>query len=236
MLVRGNSLVTAFAVRNDSPITSLAQVKGKRVASEYSGNVIIKQVTSAYLASAGLSLGDVQPVPVSDFSAGLRALREGRVDAAFVGDPMTATTLELDAAVSIRALSFADTPPERIKEIPQKTLDELRKFVPAAVPAGRPRGDGMLKDDTTLVSYPLVLGASARLSDEAAYVVTRGIYEHYQELGQYHHWLKEWTPETMLDPSPPAPYHPGAVRFFKAIGRWNAQLDAAQQRLLGAGR
>ncbi len=75
--------------------------------------------------------------------------------------------------------------------------------------------------------------ASAKLSADAAYEITKTLYENDKELWPLHMFLKEWTQKTMFEPNPPAPYHEGAVRFWKKKGLWTPEAEANQKRLLG---
>jgi len=89
-----------------------------------------------------------------------------------------------------------------------------------------------LKEDYTSVKHPNGVAASAHLSNETVYVVTKTLWKHYKELHPYHVWLKQWRPKQMFDPNPIIPYHPGAVKFFKEAGVWTSQVEKKQKELL----
>lgn len=232
LIVLGNSPIVTFGVLRDSPIKSLADLKGKRVASGYGGSQVISRYLDNYLFSVNFTWNDVQPVPVPDYVSGMRALREGRTDAAFLSDPNTALPLEVDAAVGLRPLNFADMPPAKVNEIPKNVLDNLSKTLPSASPAIGHKGYGYLKEDATMLKVGIYLATSTDVDEKIIYDVTKALFEKDTELAQYHPWLKDWKAATMANEDPPAPYHEGAVRYLKETGRWTPKLEANQKRLL----
>ncbi len=75
------STVYDYAVRGDSPVKSLSELKGKRigVVSMAAGNIMM---TKAQFKEQGLSIpGDVTLVPVGSGPAAWKQLQEGKVDA-----------------------------------------------------------------------------------------------------------------------------------------------------------
>jgi len=113
VLVRGHGNPTIpLVVSVDSGITSIKDLKGKRVASGYGSFITGKLSISAALESVGLTWNDVKEIPVADPSSAIRALQERRVDASFGGTPTGALNLEIDAAIPLHALNFGDLPPE----------------------------------------------------------------------------------------------------------------------------
>lgn len=229
-LVFGNDIVTAgFTVRADSGIKSISDLKGKRVASGYSGDSSAL-VLEIQLKSVGLTWDDVQKVPVADTNTGLAALREKRVDAAFTGLPTVAGFLEVHQAVGLRALNLADTPANEINNISKEFKNQMQSIYPGTEPVVY-KG-GFVEEDTILIKYPLVLIASAKLSDEVAYEVTKTLFENYEKLKPTFVWFQTWEPKRMFNNNPSVPYHEGAVKYFKEQGLWNNEIEQRQQELL----
>ena len=224
LLQRGVPIWNGMIVRQDSPIKSIAELKGKRVSSGYGGNFIITKITEGILATAGLTPADTIPVPVASFVGGQEAFREGRVDSIFAGTPATAATVETAAAVGARYLPLPKT---------QEAVERCRRAVPGCEFTVLKAGYGILKEDTVLMGYyTYVVGHADALSEAAAYQIARTLWERYKELWPIHLTLKEWQPETMVDSDPGIPYHPGAVRFYKEAGVWPRDLEQKQERLL----
>jgi sulfonate transport system substrate-binding protein len=88
----------ALVVRSDSPIRSIAELKGKKVATLRGGNV--HELLVLILASAGLKLSDVEFVNLGLDDMGT-ALLKGDIDAALVWDPVF---VRLDTTGKIRVL------------------------------------------------------------------------------------------------------------------------------------
>ncbi|MFC1893513.1 TAXI family TRAP transporter solute-binding subunit [Chloroflexota bacterium] len=235
LVVFGNWLqgVIGLMVRQDSGILSIAELKGRRVSGDYPGNPLTQALITAWLVSVGLSWDDVNMVPAPGILDGVADLRERRVDATFGGVPFAAYTQELHAAVPIQILDFGDTPPINVDRIPQQLIDEIRRemFPVFEVDTFGPAPPVAPKKYTTL-KHPNNILASADLSEQAVYLITKALFENYEELGPYHNWFKQWKPETMFDSTPDLPYHPGSVRFFKEIGVWTAETEQIQQALL----
>jgi TRAP transporter TAXI family solute receptor len=233
MVMYGNLLpVAPLVVRNDSDIKSTKDLKGKRVASEYGGNASMREIVTAALASVGLTWNDVKPVPVPDAASGMTAVQEGRADAACGGTPTHATAMQVDAAVGLRMLNFGDLPPEQANNPPKELVDILQQHQPGAT-IYLQKKEGFLKSDATSFHYPEVLVASSKVSPDVIYQVTKALYEYDKELQPVHAWTKDWKQETMFNPNPSIPYHEGAVRFWKEIGKWTPEAEANQQKLLG---
>lgn len=105
LIMRGSPLSVSLVVRKDSPLKTIQDVKGKRVAGEYPANIAIWFHVYTELANAGLTWDDVKVVPVPAVNDGVDALVQGRADAAnhAIG---VAKVKEADAAVGVRYLSL----------------------------------------------------------------------------------------------------------------------------------
>lgn len=224
LVQRGVPIWNGMIVRQDSPVKSVAELKGKRVGSGYGGNFIINKNIEAMLATVGLTPADTIPVPVASFMGGQEAFREGRADSIFAGTPATAATVESAAAVGARYLPLPKT---------REALEKCRRIVPGCEFTVMKAGYGILKEDTPAMGYyNYIVGHADALSEAAAYRIARTLWEHYKELWPIHVTLKAWQRATMVDPDPGVPYHPGAVRFYKEVGLWSRDLEQKQERLL----
>src|SRR3989304_6642185 len=63
ILLVGGSLQLGFFVRKDSPIRTAADLRGKRIPTDFPGTPIVAIGSKAYLASAGLTYSHIVPVP-----------------------------------------------------------------------------------------------------------------------------------------------------------------------------
>src|SRR5690606_35629306 len=102
-------LPMAIYVPIDSPIQSIADLRGKRVPTGFAGQKTLRPLIDALLATADLSVNDLEQVRVPNVVGGANAFIEGKADAFFfaVG---AAKVREADAAVGgLRALPVPDT-------------------------------------------------------------------------------------------------------------------------------
>ena len=83
-----------------------------------------------------------------------------------------------------------------------------------------------------LIAYPSVMVSTSETSEDVVYTVTKATWENYEEMHAVHPWWDGWTREEMVPVKPAAPYHDGAIKFFKEIGVWTEEHQAAQDELL----
>ena len=235
-LIRHGNWLTGVAgiiVRGDSGIEKIGDLRGKRVAGDYGPNPVSGAPVTAWLQSGGLTWNDVKKVPVSSITEGINELRAGRIDACFGGSVMASYFQELAAAVPVRVLPFADTPVDKISQISQPLVDKIKKeTLPIfEITTYGPFGKIVSKKYVT-IRFPAWLMASTHIPAETVYEITKTLATHYKELAPYHSWMKQWTPENMVDATPEVPYHDGAIRFYKEKGLWTKDLEQQQEALL----
>lgn len=88
------------------------------------------------------------------------------------------------------------------------------------------------------VKVPALLAEIAVRADfpeDLAYLLIKTLMESEKELANVHSVGKEWTISNTLR-TPPAPFHSGAVKYFKEKGFWNPTLERYQEKLLGMGK
>ncbi|MDC3411902.1 TAXI family TRAP transporter solute-binding subunit [Terrihalobacillus insolitus] len=232
LLVRGNYLTaTGLAVRKNSDIEKVADVKGKRVAT-YPGAAIGQMLVEATLVANGLTWDDVEPVPIPSLFEGMEALQDRTVDAAFAMTPNTPVSQQVNSQVGLRGPDILDDySAADIAEVPENLKEEITSRIPGVeLTVAKPFG--YLTEETLGIKYPAEMVSSSNLSEAAAYEIMQTIWDNYEKLKPVHKWLETWTPEQMFDPTPTLPYHPGAVKFYKDKGIWTEEVDAIQQELL----
>lgn len=222
----GGTLKPGFYVAKESTIQTVADLKGRRVPSDYPGIPSIRRLIEGALATAGLSYNDVVKVPVSDLQAGAQAFLEGRTEAVWhsVGSP---TVEEANArhAGGVRFISIIATP-----EAAKRMAEIYPGSYPGLVKAGSATG---IVKDVYLSTNDIYLAGGKALSEEAAYEVVRILWEKNQELDAAYRALKEWSRERMVSARAFIPYHPGAIKFYKEKGLWTPEMEALQASLLG---
>lgn len=222
ILLAGTYLRVGFFVRNDSPMKTLKDMKGKRITWGFPAFPSNIEWGLAGLSAAGMSINDMVPLPVPEVVSGTRALMEGRVDIAIgaVGMPIAA---EADASIGIRFLPVpAD--PEAIKRHQMVMPGSTIRPVPPGIPG--------VKVETPVGHVPIVIQTSTHLPDEAAYALVKAWWDYYKELEPIHPQFRGWNPDIYVSRLATIPFHPGAIKFYKEKGVWTAEQDKMQEHLL----
>ena len=225
ILIVGGTLQLSFYVPKDALIETVADLKGKRIPTDYPGTPIVRLSSTAALATAGFTYSDIVKVPVSDLQAGAQAFLEGRTDAGWhtVGSPAVEEANARKGGVKFVSVI--------------STMEGARKMA-EVYPGSYPRvlktgsATAVIKDTAFLTSDYYLVG-SKDLSDETVYEVIKALWEYNQELGAAYAALKEWQRDRMVSDKAFIPYHSGAIKFFREKGIWTKELEALQAKLLG---
>lgn len=211
------SLVT----RADSGINSVIQLKGKRVVANYGAFTAATLTSLSVLANAGLSRDDVQVVNVSSYTEGVRAVMEGRADAA-VGSLGSGILQELEAAHGAKLLPIDPS---------AAAMERTRTIGPAFVPMLAKKGPPGVAQDTYVLAYDTTVVARKDLDDATVRKFIDAVWNHYQELPTITRSMTTWTPDRFASMNAVIPYHPAAVAYYKEKGVWTQELDMHQQIL-----
>lgn len=215
----------SFATSKDSPINSIADIKGKRV-SWIVGNSGINMQTEAYLAYAGLTLDDVELVKFPGYVPSLRGLIAGQADVVMAANSSSATR---EIAASPGGLKWINIP--HANKAGWETIQRLAPFVAPIVITG---GPGLDKNQSVEVGgYPCATFVTyAKTSTETVYWMTKMVVESWD---LYKNTIKSapyWQVDEALKSRFAVPYHDGSVKYFKEIGKWTGAMDAHQRTLL----
>lgn len=141
------------------------------------------------------------------------ALKDGKIDAFFwSGGLPTAAVQDLShtPGVTIHMLSNVEV------------LDALRKkygeslYVPGNVPKEIYPG---LESDVPVVSIPNLLVAHEAMDADLVYDITKALFERQGELSAIHPEARNLSLTNAVKGSP-APYHPGAIRYYQEKNVW----------------
>lgn len=197
-------------VKKDSPIRTIADLKGRKVTYGYTAQVTLKRVVDAILANGGIDASYVKTALVPNVTRGADDFIEGKADAAFfaIGAGKVA---EADKSVGgIRFLALSDDP---------KAAAAMKKIYPYAyVNEVQPRpGFAGINVPTRLMAYDYLVVSGAHVKDDVAYRVARALNAHKDKLVASLAAFNDFNPATMHKPVP-APYHPGALKFYAEKG------------------
>jgi TRAP transporter TAXI family solute receptor len=201
----------AMHVRANSEIKSIADLKGKRVSSDFNAQKTIGRIISAHLANGGLTYKDVVGVPAPNVVRAGEDFKSGRVDVLFfaVG---AAAIKEASAAVGgLRVLPVDDSP-------------EAMKRMQAVVPGSyvqmvnpSPAIDG-LTEPTKLVAFDMSMNAYKDVPNSVVYRVAKAIHENKADLVAVFPPFALFIPNDMSKPSAGVEFHPGAMDFYREAG------------------
>jgi TRAP transporter TAXI family solute receptor len=204
-------------VRNNSDIKKVADLKGKRMATEWSGFRQGIPLFNGMLATAGLSLKDANPVPTTDLLRAADDFKAGRSDAFIfaVGGPKVA---EIHASLEggIRFLSFDDTPAALAG------MQAVRKEYRIVPVQPQPHWPGII-GPTNLMGYYIVLLTNRSVPDDLVYKVVQTAHGNKPGLVAGHPSFNAFTQEGMAVQHERIQHHPGAIKFFKEKGIWKGQ-------------
>ncbi len=189
-----------------SGIASLDDMRGKRVSVGAPGSGT-EVNAAAVLAAAGMSYDDIDEQRLN-FNETADALANGDIDAGFwsVGAP-TSSILNLATTQSIQIIELSD---EQIAAAQEANP----LFASTTLAGGIYEG---VDADVTVLGVPNVLVASAEMSDDLAYEITKAMFENVADLRAVHPAANQTTVEFTLAATP-IPLHPGAVRYYEEIG------------------
>lgn len=222
ILIAGTYLRASFLVRADSPMKTMADMRGKRMTWGFPAFPPNIEWGLAGLSAAKMTVNDVVPMPVTEVVSGVRALMDGRVDIAIaaVGMPIVA---EADASIGVRFLP-EPMDPESIKRHQAVMPGSTIRPVPPGIPG--------IKTETPVGHVPIVIQTSTHMTDDAAYALVKAWWDYYKELEPIHPQFRGWIPDIYVTKLATIPYHPGAIKFYKEKGVWTAEYDKMQERLL----
>ncbi|MBM3488027.1 MAG: TAXI family TRAP transporter solute-binding subunit [Alphaproteobacteria bacterium] len=206
-------LTVAIYVRADSPLRTVADLKGKRFPTEYTAQRIIHVTAAAVFANAGLGYEDVRPVPVPNIVRGADEFAAGNSDAFFFALG-AAKVQETHAKVPTRLLGI-DTAPA--------AMERMRRHVPVAYAmriAPSPTQIGVT-EPTDVMAYDYLALASAKLGDEIVYRVVKAMHDNPDGLAAAFAPLRGFVPGKMAKDLGGVMFHPGAIKFLQEKGQWS---------------
>ena len=194
-------------VRRDSPIRTLADLRGKRVSLGPRGGGGL-QAFLELMPAYGLRLSDLRASYVS-YQESADQLGDGNLDAAVIvaATPTPAVT------------QLASTTPVRLVPVERDRLERFLQEHPyyVAVTVPRTTYNGMDQDVLTFATVNLAI-IRDDLSEELVYQMTRAIFENLPQLHAVHAAVRAIN----LDSATAFKgfrYHPGAARYFREVGR-----------------
>jgi hypothetical protein len=206
-----------FVARGDAGINTIADLKGKKVLTTWRAevhNLGVRKVLDHY----GLT-GKVKELKITSPRDVYKSLLEGRVDAAFF--TVSPQTAELKRSRGLKVLG-----------IPTDLTKEIGKIEPSILVSSYPKGYlGILKEETPALAFRVMLLSHVDMADDIVYNLLKSLHDHTDELKAGYPLAAQYS----MDEIPwetKIPFHPGAIKFYKDIGIWDARAEALQKKLL----
>ena len=203
---------THLVASGSSGVARTADLAGKHVSIGAAGSGT-ELIATRVLRAAGLEAGrDFTPVSLG-VAQSVDALKDGKIDAFFwSGGVPTASVLDLasTSGTAWRLLSTDDVLGALRSTYGTSLYSRL--IVPRDAYPGLPA-------DVAVVGIANLLVVHRDMPEQLAYDITRLLFEHQAELVAVHAEAARLRPANETTASP-APFHPGAVRFYRERGSW----------------
>lgn len=188
-------------------INSIEDLKGKTVNVGDAGSGVEFNATQI-LAAYGIDINkDINKVNGS-FGDAADSIKDGKIDAAFItaGAPTTAV-VDLSLAKDIKLLEIDDAHAEQL-------MSEYPFYTKTIIPGGTYTG---VDEDAQTLSVQATLIASADLSEDAVYELTKALFENKDALVNSNAKFGELDVEKAVK-GISVPFHAGAEKYFKEVG------------------
>jgi TRAP transporter TAXI family solute receptor len=225
LMSAGAGFHLGLSTLRDSGIRSVRDLKGKRVQATHPGNITFTKAMDLFLEAEGMTRADINELKFYGSRDIAPALKEGRSAASVTGLSLSAVpgwlqNLNLEVPVVVFA-----PPREKIAAV----LPNYPYFREGVVSADI-YGNIVDGKDLPTIGAGMSLYCRTDLPDDFVYEIMEAVFGHKDELKAFHKSAGQWTDD--LVGKPVAPFHPGAVRYYKEQGLWSTDLEKDQKRLL----
>ncbi len=212
-------------VRGDSGITSIEQLRGKKVVINIKPNTSLTPLTLRILETAGLKEKDVVAMDSGGLIKNIDLVVQGRAVASAV-------------AYSMPAVRKAHaTTPGGIRILPLGSLG-TDAFMDAGVSgtatlvATPAKTRPFIKEPTKISAFQSFLNAGKAVNDDDAYLLVKTLHQNWKAMQKAYGPLRGVAQDKIAPATNPIPYHNGAVRYFKEIGIWTPANEKRQSEVM----
>jgi TRAP transporter TAXI family solute receptor len=211
----------------DTGVKTTRDLKGKKIAQVDPAHLSPYLTNRAFVANADLDPDkDVTWVPSASIRAGIKLLKERKVDVATTAYG-AAYVEEVNAARGISWVT-ADVSPDA-----KKRFNDIHPTNFVLIKKGA--GTGVVQD-TWLSGFRRGVHSWVTLPDAVAYTIVETVWNNVDKLKKAHPLVRNLTQERLCTTEASTPFHPGAIKFFKEKGLWTEELEEHQQALLAKKR
>ncbi len=215
----------AYITKESSGIKTMDDLRGKKVAVKVKTNVSLEQANETMLATSGITQKDVNALDSGGVVEGINMVVEDRVEAATV-------SLTMPALRQAHA-----TTPGGIRVVPlgpKGTDDFLDSGMPGLY-SMKIKPSNLLpfiKEETLIAAFDTYLNSGSTVTDEDAYKLAKTLHTNWPALQKDYAPLRSVAANALAPSVNTAPYHPGAIKYYKEIGIWTPANDARQAKVL----
>lgn len=207
-----------YVTRADSGITSIQELKGKKISIGRPGGMA-GTVTQKLFDAEGVSLQKKEfSAQYLDYASALDEMRNKRLDATLLwgGMPQTAA-YNFSRQIPVRFLPIDEQAFEAFKkEMPQGKYYVLREFSPEELKAVY--GEGVDQDaPASFWTFQMMTIVRADMPEDVAYEITRQFWENLDTIKETGAALKKLNPSDALE-ALSGEIHPGALKYYKEQG------------------
>lgn len=201
-----------------------SDLKGMRVA-WVKGAPALNVNNQAYLAYGGLTWDDVEKVEFGGFGASWKGMIDGSVDAAFAS---TNSGRVYEAASGPRGVYWPPIDPNNAEGLAR--MQAIAPFFSTMTAVVGATIDGTDGTSTAGYAYPVLMSMSDQDAD-LVYNMTKGMQELFPSYKDKAPGINGWALEKQ-NFQWVAPYHEGAIRYYKEVGVWNDAAQAHNDKLI----
>ncbi len=194
-----------FLASADSGITSLADLKGKRVSvgAPKSGT----ELNSRYiLKAAGMSYKDLGKIEYLGYAESVELIKNRQLDATLLSSGLGVAAVR-DLATAVKTV-VVPIPAEVVAKIGDSS------YSPGIIPANTYTGQ---TTDVPTVAVQNYLVTHEGVPAETVYLMTKSMFENLEAMTAAHAAAKAINKAT-AGKNPPAPLHPGAEKYYREAG------------------
>jgi TRAP transporter TAXI family solute receptor len=207
------SLFGGIMVQKDSPLKTIAELKGKKIGSGFGAQKTVHRIWEAYLTNSGLTYKDVTPVAARNIISGADDFASGKTDA-FMFALGSGKVKQVAARVGgLRVLPMVTD---------AKAVAAMRTFLPGAYPLTVKPSKNLeeIRSPVPVIAYDMLLFTHAKVPDATVYKIAKALHDNKKSMVQTFRPLARFEPNRMAVDYPALEYHPGAIKFFKESKNW----------------
>ncbi len=198
-------------VPEKSGIRKISDLKGKRIPYGFKAAPLFNYVAGSMLANGDVSYDDVTKIPAVGLPQHWAMFKEGKLDLAVVAVG-TGVLQEMNAVIDggIRYVSLDPSSEAAKRTAAVYPGSYLKQVQPAPGLVG-------VKEPVHTLHFDYLIWANKDVQDDVVYKVVKAMYENEADLKATSPLWRSHASKTMAKDQG-APYHPGALKFYKEVG------------------